>query len=247
MTKAILLNDTRFDNHIGCGLVVGTIIRELRARGIEVARSFTAVGELREAVGTPEYRDAALVVLNGEGSMHHDADRNLAMLDLCRQARQDGKRAVLINSVWQGNVRSNDYLGLFDAVYLRDRRSLGEARPHRPDADWVPDLTLASGFFDGRFWPRLAGRWLGPRYPVLVFDGVVKAAHHRLADLAAEAGWPFAPLGEYGKSVLKGEPDRLGRLQARGLYLEPDDAHLRRCSNSVGRLSPAGSTRSAWP
>jgi hypothetical protein len=158
------------------------------------------------------------------------------MLRLCERARSDGKRTALINSVWQNNVTMNSFLAAFDVVSLRDRRSWEEARPHRPDAGWVPDLTLVSGFFAGRWWQRVVSRLSSLRIPVLVADNVVKSAHLRLATLARDGGWPFVPLGNYGKSLLDQQAELQKNLSARGLDLRPDNPTLRSLFERCGAI-----------
>ncbi len=139
-----LVNDTRYDNHHG-GL---TVVRNLHA-GMQ-ARGWTCTGSLpvsasprhlqryRQAIGA-----AQLVIVNGEGSLHHDSRNTRRLLKICTALRQTHPIA-LVNALWQDNDDSSwkSLLEGFSAVYARDRRSQRQLQTLGIKAGYAPDLTF---------------------------------------------------------------------------------------------------------
>lgn len=139
-----LVNDTRYDNHHG-GL---TVVRNLHA-GMQ-ARGWTCTGSLpvsasprhlrryRQAIGAAE-----LVIVNGEGSLHHDSRNAQRLLGICN-ALEGTHPLALVNALWQQNDPAvwAPLLRKFRAVYTRDRRSQAELATIGVDAGFAPDMTF---------------------------------------------------------------------------------------------------------
>ena len=47
------------------------------------------------------FDEAELILINGEGTMHHDRPLAIQYLELLREAKRRGKKTALINTVWQ--------------------------------------------------------------------------------------------------------------------------------------------------
>jgi len=58
------------------------------------------------------------VVFNGEGTLHHGNGGNL--FEKCLLAKELGKKVFLINSLWEKNEKSRQFLELFDLISVRD-------------------------------------------------------------------------------------------------------------------------------
>ncbi len=54
------------------------------------------------------YRNADTVVINGEGTMHHESKGKRFLMEVIRRSIEDGKNVYLYNTVWQDNKTSWD-------------------------------------------------------------------------------------------------------------------------------------------
>lgn len=87
--------------------------------------------------------DYDVLIVNGEGSMHHDRKSALAKLEALKAAVEQGKKAWLINTVWQ--EMSHDYdavLQKLDGVVAREPLSQAALRAHGVEAEVKPDLSF---------------------------------------------------------------------------------------------------------
>ena len=89
------------------------------------------------------------VIVNGEGTMHDRGHGSLSKLKTGYKARKKGKKAYLINSVWQNmnscsscgwGVEHEKYLKSFNKVCVRDIISFNEIKNIRPDTKIFTDL-----------------------------------------------------------------------------------------------------------
>lgn len=180
-TSALLLNDTRPEGHLGCELTVRALLDGAARAGIAVRRTWP-VGhpprpeELRRSVAR-----CRLVLVNGEGTLHHDRPAARLLLEAAATAKAAGARVVLLNAVWHDNPSLAGFLGAFDRIYVRESLSAGEAGA---GAVVVPDLMLAGH----RPPPRGTGQGM------LVLDSVDAGASAGLARWARSHGAPFRPM-----------------------------------------------------
>lgn len=115
--------------HAGCRAVWTALRESVRSGGFELVAQET---------------DFDLLVVNGEGSMHHGSSGfHRKMRELARSLEL-GKRACLVNSVWQSNP--NDYdrvLNELDLITVREVHSQQDLLlRHGVESDVVPDLSL---------------------------------------------------------------------------------------------------------
>jgi hypothetical protein len=148
---AVLINDTSTKPHIGCRLVVARIIQMAADVGIRVTATSSVHTDWRRHDDLlREMRSANIVIVNGEGTLHHSvaAARALAAVGpFCRDAQVP---AVLVNSVYQDNDESiAESCRAFDRIYVRESRSAASARAQNLRAEVVPDLTLTSDIMKG--------------------------------------------------------------------------------------------------
>jgi len=111
-----LINDTSlFENHFGCTLVAQAFREQFSRVGVELKYAFPREFSL-DKIGS--YLDEVdLVVVNGEGSIHHGRRMHLVSV-------ADHYPAVLVNAVYQSNPHSES-LGRF--LYRATRESLSAA------------------------------------------------------------------------------------------------------------------------
>jgi hypothetical protein len=187
--RVALVNDASAQ-HIGCALVTKTIKEEIAKRG-----------ELVQVIKVNEdWRlkkiDADLVIVNGEGTIHHDAPQGHLLLSIANKYP-----AVLINAVYQ-NVIPNPALKEFKLISCRESYSAGLVEQHGATARVVPDLMLNQeierpyqgsgvGFVDSCDLPAMKAKeknlyrfvnMMGPNFleKVSKFEGIVCGRFHGL-------------------------------------------------------------------
>jgi hypothetical protein len=157
--KIAILNDTEAGAsttgglHFGCQLVMGSLRTLLTDNGHKVVQSVPS------SWGTYTLNpEADLVIVNGEGSLHHNRRREL--LAVAAQAP-----AILINTVWQ----DNDPQGLesFRHVACRESFSAKQAGEVCP-VSVMPDLLFASPTVE-----RFASRFVDADSDLLLTDSVM--------------------------------------------------------------------------
>lgn len=147
--NVVIMNDTDVDGqHFGCQRVMATINEKIAARGGNV------IGSVK--VGMPWHdiplartvlNGADLVIINGEGTLHHNKKRGKWLLEAANFARKGGAKVALINALWQENGADWARLAApIDIISCRDSRSataLSDAigRP----VPWIGDLSMCSG------------------------------------------------------------------------------------------------------
>ena len=139
-----LVNDTRYHNHHGCLTVIRNLHLGMQRRGwtcvgsLPVSASVRQLGRYRR-----QLREARLVVVNGEGTLHHDRRGAQRLLAVCEEL-QKHHPVVLVNALWQDNdaARWQSVLDGFTSITTRDRRSQAQLRALGVDAHYAPDLTF---------------------------------------------------------------------------------------------------------
>lgn len=146
MRRVIVLNDTRGDRHFGCTSVMRAIEAGLADAGLQCVLSLgTHVDWRSDERFARALPSAKLVVVNGEGTLHHDRPLGLRLLQVAAAARAAGVPSALVNAGWQAN--GNAYARAardFDLVSARDSRSAAELRAAGLACRVVPDLSLCS-------------------------------------------------------------------------------------------------------
>lgn len=140
--RAILINDTSNEKHIGSSLVVNFIIQLCSKNGIKIIGRVTRKQlEYDSRIETLlNSKNVDLIIVNGEGSLHHCHlffDKLLAILP-------NNKKCVLINSIWQDMVLENkDDLKKFDLISVRESKSHAEIKNiYDGELLIVPDLVF---------------------------------------------------------------------------------------------------------
>ncbi len=132
-----IVNDTSGEDHTGCNAVMDALLRLCESRDLDVIQRLTR----RQIADEGQRVDgrAVLTIINGEGSLHHQSSNTRWFPLLLRQLAEEGRAAVLINSVW-------------DSVEFMD------------DQAW-DDLTACVRLIAVReslSYQQLCLRWLGP-------------------------------------------------------------------------------------
>jgi hypothetical protein len=138
------LNDTSLHNHHGCRHVVATIRHCLAQRGLALTHS-TPAGALWSA--DPELLASMaasdLILINGEGTLHHGAELAARLLSVVDHPARAGKPVVLLNTIYQANPSDwAGWLSKMDLIATRDRNSQAEIAGLGLQAEYAPDLSL---------------------------------------------------------------------------------------------------------
>jgi len=151
MLKFIVINDTRRElNHVGCTTVMACI--EKKCENIILSVSYP---RLQEDCFKEKLKMCDCILVNGEGSLHHDQGIAIDIFRLCLLAKKAKKKIFLINSVWEGNIVLDEQANIFDKVYVRESFSQLKLKNIGVKSSVVADLS---------FYHELADRELMKRY-----------------------------------------------------------------------------------
>lgn len=142
----MIANDTRVDGHHGCSAVMTTLERLLEAKGMSVVARYPAHSDWRQdAQFLKKLASVRLLVVNGEGTIHHDRAAGRRLLELGAAARSLGVPAALVNTSWEANSDElTAMLADFALVAARDTVSAAQMRSGVPEVRVVPDLSLCA-------------------------------------------------------------------------------------------------------
>lgn len=166
----------------GCGLDIRHVLAGLKW------------GKMREIC-----KAADLVVINGEGALHHDRPAVADVIALAKWRSELGKPTVLLNTSWFENApdRGRD-LGAFSLVAVREsvsaRKISGDGGP---SPLLVPDLAIA---YAARSGLRHSGGGC-----VMVSDSTKPTLTKELRKLAAARGWEYLPVLAFPEVQRPGE------------------------------------------
>jgi polysaccharide pyruvyl transferase WcaK-like protein len=119
--------------------------------GIDIIGTARAHRDWRtDASFTAAFERADVVIVNGEGTIHHSRPAAVPLLAAGARAKELGKRSVLLNFSWFANDRAmEEALQDFDILSARESMSLEAVRKVRPDCRLVPDLSFCGPLVDG--------------------------------------------------------------------------------------------------
>jgi len=152
----VVLNDTAAIPHYGCKVVMMRIVDVVAAAGFDV-KTVSVYSTWR--VHTKLIDQAAAVIVNGEGTLHHSAQRAQALVAVAPYCKERGIPVFLINSVWQDNNsemahQAEDFLLRF----VRESRSEAQFVAAGLTAKTVPDLTLGWDYRSATPLPERSGQ-----------------------------------------------------------------------------------------
>lgn len=145
LLKVALVNDTSiYSKHFGCQLVGQTFREQFKRVGLDLTISLPKEFNLDDY--STELAQVDLVVVNGEGSIHHNA--NFHLLELA-----DKYPSALVNCVYEQNAL-NPFIKKFKYISARESLSANEIRNQGAECDVVPDVIFASSFLNS-YRPKL--------------------------------------------------------------------------------------------
>lgn len=254
--KTVLMNHTNMQgHHFGCARVMRLIEDGLTSRGCVITGRIDGKLDWRtDAEALRLLADCDLIVINGEGTLHHGRKKATWLMETARHDVTRGKELALINALYQDNP--DDWAALlkgFTHLYARDSRSAAAMSVHAGrQVPWMGDLSTSAGAIPDD----------QPRAGVLVGDSVHNSATAALAALATslnateptrllpltvslreENPYTATPLRLLRRWTVALRQRRLERKYPNLAYLPSEEAYvqaIRRCRLSVtGRFHGA--------
>lgn len=150
--RAVVLNHTGYEHHHGCRAVMSTIYTSLAKRGVRViAASPVRHKWWRNAGLMRAISKADVIVINGEGTLHHGAGHAERLLQVVDHPARRGAPVALINTLYQDNPSEwRRYLDRLALISARDGRSAGALKEMGYDAHLTPDLSLVGAAPQGQ-------------------------------------------------------------------------------------------------
>lgn len=184
--KIFLLNDTRGDRHHGCSIVMRNLIGGLEQRGATITGSLGCGRRLeQDPLAATAMAQAGRIVINGEGTLHHDRPYARYLLEAAAPCVADGKPVYLLNASWEENSPAmTALLHGFSGIWVRDRASAAELAAQGVNATVVPDLTFLSAYTPA---PATSGS-------LLVTDSVFADTSERLQSFADALDARYLPI-----------------------------------------------------
>lgn len=144
--NVLIVNDTRVDQHHGCTAVMTALERMLEEQGLTVAVRWPAHLDWRaDSDFAHALERSHLIVVNGEGTIHHDRPAGRRLLELGRVARAAEIPVALVNTGWEANSPElTAMLSDFSLVTARDSASAAAMRVDASEVRVVPDLSLCT-------------------------------------------------------------------------------------------------------
>jgi hypothetical protein len=183
----IVLGDTRDLHHHGCEAVLAQLIAGLTNAGLPPAQVLH--GMVWEPYGEVCLK-APLVVLNGEGALHHSRPVVESVLTLAEKRRAARLPTALVNSSWFANTpEQTRRLAAFDLVAMRDGESRASVRAEDIASLDAPDLAI-----------RQAMHWRAAHPDVCagtvptVSDSTRPEITKQLRAFAGKRGWRYLPV-----------------------------------------------------
>jgi len=185
MKTVFIINDTAPEHHHGCSVVMTNISRALEKRNLRVVGRCPVGQDWQRPHYLKKMHEADLVIVNGEGSIHHNrpyAQRLLEAGIYCQRRRQT---VVCINTVWQANDQLTSLVDHFDAFYVRDSFSQQELATAGKNVDWCPDMT---------FYDQKPNKTSPSKKRICVTDSVDEQLSRQLYHLSRKQEYDYLPI-----------------------------------------------------
>lgn len=163
--RKVLINDTS-NYHNGCKIVVEAI---RQTYGYDKAYHTQDILDI-------DFTQYDEVIVNGEGTMHHNQRRAISFLEALKSAQKFGLRTRLINTVWQEMIHDyDDVLQKCDEVIVREVHSYNEMQKHGVTPKIAPDMSYQVDVpyreyehvtaYEGQYWRKEEKHY--PDWPVI--------------------------------------------------------------------------------
>lgn len=141
MKSVVLLNDTSFENHHGCNIVIENIKRNLEKRNIKLLNT-NPIGKnwKKNKSFLNSLKQADGIIINAEGTIHDNSDYAYSLLEIVNYTN---KPCFLINMTYQNNSEKfSKLVSKFSKIYVRESLSKKELEKYNIQSVIVPDMTF---------------------------------------------------------------------------------------------------------
>ncbi len=143
--KAVLLNDTSVNNHHGCKLVIENIHKYCKNAGIDIIHTIKINERWDDAENVQKIKQAHILLVNGEGTMHHSKNKAILLASSAIFCRDAGIMPVLFNSVYESNNEYiNNAISFFKLIFVRESKSKRVISSLGFRSEIVPDMTFGT-------------------------------------------------------------------------------------------------------
>lgn len=144
--KVFVINDTSSEMHHGCSRVMDNLYHLIRVNyGIIIGSSPVGYDWRKSEEVKQKMLASDIVIVNGEGSIHHDSIAGLPLLDVASFCKEYGIKTALVNCLFQSMTNINPAkLKDFDFISVRDSFSQNELSDIGIESTLLPDLTFYS-------------------------------------------------------------------------------------------------------
>jgi len=185
--NSVLLGDTRDIHHHGCEAVLHQLVAGLTSVGLPPS---TVLNGMEWEPYGDTCLCAPLVVINGEGALHHARPVVESVLSLAEKRRAAGLPTALVNASWFANTpEQTRRLASFDLIALRDGASRCTVRAEGIVSLDAPDLAIRQAMQ----W-RVAHPDTVTAAPPSVSDSTRPEITRKLRAFAARRGWKYLPV-----------------------------------------------------
>lgn len=208
--SVVLMNDTSTRYHHGCARVMRLLSQGLTEAGLTViARSPARHDWQRDTAFLEAVERANLIVINGEGTLHHGSQAGLRLLKIATHPSRGKTPVAVVNALYQDNPA--DWGPLLAHCALLAARDSKSAAAMAEAADtpvrWLPDLSLSAP----------ANVAVKDRHGTVIGDSVKLPRRRTLARFAARVpGAVFIPTKTLRHPIWR--MPVLGTLLRRALY-----------------------------
>ena len=151
MLKIGIFNDTSRNGHFGCLAVVSTIISQLERRNAKIKFLWPLNNDWTKHKNYIESQKLDLIIINGEGTIHHTKNSNKVklLLQIVNFSKKINIPAFLINStIYDVDDESIKLLKLFAKIYVRETSTQKYLSIKGVPSEMVPDLSFFTPFLD---------------------------------------------------------------------------------------------------
>jgi len=144
MKKTVIVNDTSYEFHHGCEIVVENIKELLLLYDIETIDTNPVGKSWNNKKFLQSIAKSDIIIVNGEGTLHHAQPRVKELVSIGKYIKEHFNiPIVLINSTYQDNGDDiADYMRYFDLIYVRETLSKINLAQYSINSSVVPDMTF---------------------------------------------------------------------------------------------------------
>lgn len=146
MKSAVLVNDTSLVYHYWCQLVSNNIEKWLKENNIQLHKKyfFTENWVTKKLLNYIGDNNIDYVIINGEGSIHHNRPLANELISLWYKVKQKYKniKVVLLNSTIQEMDDKIELLKFFDLINVRESYSQKYLQKNTIESFLTPDISI---------------------------------------------------------------------------------------------------------